>query len=92
MSHGCPALVSDLACFRDFLEDDGNGFIFDHRAPHPAEVLAAKIRELIQDPARLGKAAEHASVTTQRFSVERIAGIYLDDFQSLLTPSEARKP
>ena len=92
MSHGCPALVSDLACFRDFLEDDGNGFIFDHRAPHPAEVLAAKIRELIQDPVRLERAGEDAVLTAQRFSVDRIAGIYLDDFQSLLAPVEARKP
>jgi hypothetical protein len=24
--------------------------------------------------------------------VDRIAGIYLDDFQSLLAPAEARKP
>jgi glycosyltransferase involved in cell wall biosynthesis len=92
MSHGCPALVSDLACFRDFIEDEGNGFVFDHRAPQPAEVLAAKIRDLIQAPARLHRAAENAVLTAQRFSVGRIAGIYLDDFQSLLAPPEARKP
>lgn len=92
MSHGCPALVSDLACFRDFIEDEGNGFVFDHRAPQPAEVLAEKIRELIQTPARLNRAAENAAITAQRFSVGRIAGIYLDDFQSLLAPPEARKP
>lgn len=91
MSHGCPALVSDLACFRDFI-DEGNGFVFDHRAPQPAEVLAAKIRDLIQDPARLHRAAENAALTAQRFSVGRIAGIYLDDFQSLLASPEARKP
>jgi glycosyltransferase involved in cell wall biosynthesis len=92
MSHGCPALVSDLACFRDFIVDARNGFIFDHRAPRAAEVLAAKIRELIQNPGRLERASEHAALTAQRFSVDRIAGIYLDDFQSLLAPAEARKP
>ncbi len=84
MSHGCPALVSDLACFRDFVGDGANGFVFDHRAPQPAEVLAAKIRELIQDPARLGRAGESATATAQRFSIDRIAGIYLDDFHTLL--------
>ena len=92
MSHGCPALVSDLACFRDFIGDGANGFVFDHRAPRPAEVLAGKIRELIQDPARLGTAGESATATAQRFSIDRIAGIYLDDFQSLLATPEARKP
>ena len=92
MSHGCPALVSGLACFRDFIEDGENGFVFDHRASRPAEVLAAKIRELIQNPARLTRAAENAAATAQRFTVGRIAGIYLDDFQSLLAAAEARKP
>jgi glycosyltransferase involved in cell wall biosynthesis len=92
MSHGCPALVSDLACFRDFIVDARNGFVFDHRAPRPAEVLAVKIRELIQNPGRLERAGEDAVLIAQRFSVDRIAGIYLDDFQSLLAPAEARKP
>jgi hypothetical protein len=41
---------------------------------------------------RLERAGEDAVLTAQRFSVDRIAGIYLDDFQSLLAPVEARKP
>lgn len=91
MSNGCPALVSDLACFRDFLEDDVNGFVFDHRAKDPAGALAEKIGALLGAPDRLVTAGRRGVETAARFSVERIAGLYLDDFQSLLysTPRSA---
>ncbi len=85
MSHGCPALVSSLACFRDFLEEDVNGFVFDHRAKDPAGALAEKINALLAAPERLEAAARRGIETAARFSVERIAGLYLEDFRSLLS-------
>ncbi len=85
MSHGCPALVSDLACFRDFLEEDVNGFVFDHRANDPAGTLAEKIHALLAAPERLEAAGSRAIETAARFSIERVAGLYLEDFQSLLS-------
>jgi glycosyltransferase involved in cell wall biosynthesis len=92
MSHGCPALVSDIACFGDFLEDGVNGFVFDHRAAQPAEALASKIHALLRNPVLLANAGRNAVGTAQQFSVGRIAGLYLDDFQSLLAPAEPRRP
>ncbi|MCX6967509.1 MAG: glycosyltransferase family 4 protein [Verrucomicrobia bacterium] len=84
MAQGCPALVSNLDCFRDFIVEDCNGFVFDHRSANPAQALAAKLQELIGDPERLARAAVFAHQRAGEFSLERIAGQYLADFQSLL--------
>src|SRR5690606_38273242 len=40
MSHGTPPIVSNLACFTDFVHADRNGLVFDHRQPEPAKGLA----------------------------------------------------
>jgi len=83
MAQGCPALVSNLDCFRDFIDEDVNGFVFDHRSAHPAQTLAAKLQELIGDGKRLSQTAALAHRTAGEFSLERVAGQYLEDFQSI---------
>jgi glycosyltransferase involved in cell wall biosynthesis len=83
MSQGCPALVSDLACFRDFISDEVDGFVFDHRADQPVVVLAEKLVELLEEPARLARASDAALTRMENYSLERIAQMYLDDFESL---------
>jgi glycosyltransferase involved in cell wall biosynthesis len=85
MSHGCPALVSDLSCFRDFIAADVNGFVFDHRASEPAAVLADAITDLIRNEAQIESVREAALSKAREFSVERVAGLYLRDFQTLST-------
>jgi glycosyltransferase involved in cell wall biosynthesis len=87
MSHGCPAVVSDLACFRDFVSDGVNGFVFNHRASSPGAALYDKLRELFLNPARIDAARTPAVSTAQNYSIERIAGLFLDDFASLLEPA-----
>ena len=84
MAQGCPALVSNLDCFRDFIVEDCNGFVFDHRSADPARTLAAKLQELIGDAERLARAGLLAHQRAGEFSLERIAGQYLADFQSLI--------
>jgi len=86
MSHGCPALVSNLACFRDFVTAEVNGFVFNHRTTDPASTLADSITRLIRDDSRIDRVREAALMTARSFSPERIAGLYLADFQSLLAP------
>lgn len=82
MSHACPALVSDLACFREFLLDDVNGFVFDRAGG--VEALRHKLRELLDHPERVRAARRPAFTKAAEFSVGAIAGLYLDDFASLL--------
>ncbi len=91
MANGCPPLVSDLACFRDFISPDVNGFAFDHRASDPAEALARRIEGLMNDPRRLAEAGASAALKAREFSIENVATLYLDDFEALLhkaVPSE----
>ena len=83
MAQGCPALVSNLDCFRDFIVEDCNGFVFDHRSAHPARTLAAKLQELMGDPERLAHAAVLGHRRAGEFSLERVAAQYLEDFHSL---------
>ena len=87
MACGCPALVSDLACFQEFLIEDVNGFRFDHRGADPAGTLALKLSALLSAPERLAAAAPAALQRAGEFSVERIATMYLEDFQSLCPPA-----
>lgn len=92
MAHGCPPLVSDLACFRDFVLESKNGFVFDHRAESVANVLARRIDQLLTTPALLSAAGAEGICTAARFSVERIAEKYLRDFQSLVDPGYIPTP
>ncbi len=87
MSEGAPAVVSDLACFRDFITPGNNGLIFDHRAPDAAAQLAAQLRLLMADAPLRQRLSTEARATAQRFTAPRVAQQYLDDFTSLLTPA-----
>jgi len=87
MAQGCPALVSNLECFREFIDEDVTGFVFDHRSPVPAQTLATKLQELIQDGERLAETGIEAHRKAQEFSLERIGAAYLDDFQSIMKGS-----
>ena len=65
MGTGLAPVVSDLACFRDFVEPGVNGLVFDHRGSDAVERLTHALGTLIADPelsARLGAAA---SLTAQ---------------------------
>ncbi len=84
MACGCPALVSDLACFREFLVENVNGFRFDHRTSDPARTLAVRLAELLADPAKLAATAPAALAKADEFSAERVSDLYLADFQATL--------
>lgn len=84
MARSRVALVSDLACFREFIRDGENGFVFDHRAANPEEVLAKRLTALLAAPDRLSALAPRAFATAREFALPRVAQRYLDDFQSLL--------
>jgi glycosyltransferase involved in cell wall biosynthesis len=88
MSHGCPPVVSDLGCFRDFVTDGVEGFVFDHRGEAGAAVLAEKLQQLLDDPFRLARASDAALRRSENYSLERIAGLYLDDFASLVAAAD----
>lgn len=92
MANRCAPIVSGLACFRDYIEDDVTGFVFDHRAAEPAQNLAERLVQVL----RLGrdeimKIGETAQARAAEFEVEKVAPRYLEDFASLLAAHPAKK-
>jgi glycosyltransferase involved in cell wall biosynthesis len=88
MSCGCPPLVSSLDCFRDFVQDGGTGFVFDHRGSDSVSNLNAKLVEVLGKPERLpfiGKAAYRQS---EKFTLETVSTRFLNDFSSILPAHE----
>lgn len=83
MAAGCAPLVSDLACFRDFIRADVNGQIFDHRAPHPADRLAAALATLMRSPVSTEPLRQSAWLTARDYTVPKIASQLLADFSQL---------
>ncbi len=84
MAQGCPAIVSDLACFGDFLEDGRTGLVFDHRAADPAGALSTQLLGLARDPELHRQLARAGYAKAREFTRERIARMYLEDFETLL--------
>jgi glycosyltransferase involved in cell wall biosynthesis len=84
MSCGCPAVVSDLACFRDFIRPGENGAAFDHRAPEAARLLARELQRLLHDEPLRQTMAAAALATTRQYEIPAVAQMYLADFASVL--------
>jgi glycosyltransferase involved in cell wall biosynthesis len=84
MSHGCAPIVSNLACFRDFIHEGVHGLFFDHRHLHPELQLAAQLQLLMRDEPRRLTLATAALSKSQEYGLDRVASLYLEDFRSLL--------
>jgi glycosyltransferase involved in cell wall biosynthesis len=83
MSHGCPVLVSALACFSDFIEDGGTGFVFDHRQPDPVQSLSGKIAQIFEEHGLLERVAEAGWRKSAEYLLPCVARQFLDDFAEL---------
>ena len=81
MSHGCAVLVSDLACFRDFVVPGETGFVFRENT---AECLARSLRSAVAQDAELARVAQAGGRKSQEFSLARVADQFLADFGTLI--------
>jgi glycosyltransferase involved in cell wall biosynthesis len=91
MSQRCAALVSDLACFRDFISDNETGFVFNHRAPRPVEALREQLERISRDPTLLASVADAGYGKSADYSVGGVAGQFLADFNSIIRNPDAAK-
>ncbi len=81
MAWGAVPVVSDLACFRDFVSTGANGFAFDHRSASPDTALASALQEAGSDAAEpLARAAVNVRAS---HAPGAIAAQFLADFKSL---------
>jgi glycosyltransferase involved in cell wall biosynthesis len=83
MAVGRAVIVSDLDCFKDFVQNRKNAFIFDHRE-NAVENLVVILDELIDNKELRYQVGEKAAQTALNFSTPKIADLYLDDFIGLL--------
>ena len=84
MSWGCVPVVSDLLCFNDFIIHGKNGLTFNHRRLDASIQLSKCIQKLIDDYSLRLKLAMSALDVRSSHSVNRIAGLFLDDFKRVL--------
>ena len=84
MATGLAPVVSNLACFKDFITAGTTGLVFDHRAPDAAIRLSVAFKECIADPPKTMRLGRNAAQLALHFSKERVAEQYLKDFEGLL--------
>jgi glycosyltransferase involved in cell wall biosynthesis len=81
MAWGCIPVVSNLACFRDYLSLGINGFVFDHEATNRVERLAAALAQAAQPDAQALRAV--AAQVRQTHALAKISARFIEDFYSL---------
>ena len=86
LARGCPVVTSNLACFDDTIGTGPFAHRFDQAAPDAAAQLAALLVRVTSDRAAWPAASAAALARASRFTVERIAGDYLDGFAGLAPP------
>lgn len=84
MAWGAVPVVSDLACFKDFIVHGENGLIFNHRVQDARGQVMGCLLRLIEDQTlrhRLGEKAMNVRVT---HSPDSIADLFLSDFKRVM--------
>lgn len=84
MACGCAVVVSQLACFSEFVQPEENALLFDHRNASAAGAFAVQLRQLMADPAIADRIATAGKQTARRFAISEIAARYLRDFEQLV--------
>ena len=85
MAWGAVPVVSDLACFKDFIQHNHNGLIFDHRMQDAGEQLKQCILRLIENDAFRSQLGKQALQVRASHSPDSIADLFLADFEKLLS-------
>lgn len=81
MSFGCVPVVSDLACFKDFIIDVENGLVFDHRSVDAPKKLSDHVLKLITGDVLRKQMMESAWRVNDSHSIDRVAALFLEDFR-----------
>jgi glycosyltransferase involved in cell wall biosynthesis len=84
MATGLVVVVSDMPQFRDYVEPDITGLVFNHHSPDPAAELAAAIRRTLSGECRVTDMRLAAARRAAQFGYDEVATMYLNDFAELL--------
>ena len=92
MATGLVPVVSDLTCFRDFIDEGKTGYYFDHRSSDAASNLYRVVRTAFLSREQTSQMSIDAAREASNFSYGRIGSLYLEDFEELLsTPTLASR-
>jgi glycosyltransferase involved in cell wall biosynthesis len=89
MACGAVPIVSELACFRDYIIPGVNGLVFNHRVADPAAVLAQEILTLAHAPELRAAMAESALAVRESHHPSSIAIEFLRCFEEMLQQPSA---
>jgi glycosyltransferase involved in cell wall biosynthesis len=84
MAYGAVPIVSDLACFKDFISHEHNGLVFNHRGLEAPLLLAEALKRLQGDEALSEQLAHKAIEVRQTHALSRIAELFLQDFARII--------
>jgi glycosyltransferase involved in cell wall biosynthesis len=84
MACGAVPIVSDLACFRDFITPGVNGRVFNHRSSDASGQLATAFLELAADTAQLKALSKAALAVRESHHPATIASEFLRCFEDLI--------
>lgn len=85
MAAGAVPVVSDLACFREFIRPGSNGLTFDHTAPDAASRLATVLARLIRHPAERATLATAAQADVHRYDFRSYGDVLIADFERMIS-------
>ena len=84
MATGLVPVVSDLKCFRDFIDEGKTGYYFDHRSSDAVSNLYRVLRAAFLNREQTSQMSIEAAREASNFSYDRIGSLYLEDFEKLL--------
>lgn len=91
MACGTVPVVSDLACFRDFITSGLNGLVFDHRSRNAPHKLAVDVESLIRSPALRERLSRAAVQVHETHCPLHVSNLFLEDFSRLLAAEQPSK-
>ena len=89
MSCGCVPLVSSLECFQDLVEENENGYIFDHRSKDLVRSLSITLLKSIQATNQNMVFSSRCLKKAKEFELDRLALQYIGDFSNLLSKKDS---
>ncbi|RUT07172.1 hypothetical protein DSM106972_024330 [Dulcicalothrix desertica PCC 7102] len=80
MASGLVPIVSNLCCFKDFIQEGTTGYFFDHRSPNAAKELANILNLAVTNSRQTYQISLEAIQKAKGYSYQEIAKNYLAEF------------
>ncbi len=84
MAAGAVPVLSHLDCYREFIVEGENGFLFNHASPEAPAQLGAILSRLIRERDTRNTVATAARKTAQNYDYNRIAHLLLLHFSAIM--------